>query len=173
MVIRYAISIWIASLLLATPAHAIPPLYIEVANEHNVPAKVLYGLALTESQKKLTNGKVRPWPWTLNMKGKPYYYSSSEQACVALTRFLSITTVIDIGLTQQNWRYQGSHFVSPCSALDPKANLSHAAILLKQGYRVHGTWLGAAGWFHRPAGGAIAEKYKTNFVNNYRSIRYD
>ncbi|WP_394230507.1 hypothetical protein [Shewanella colwelliana] len=175
MVIRYPLVAVIAGYMLfaSSNAYAIPPLYVEVANEHNIPAKVLYGLALTESQKRLTNGKIRPWPWTLNVKGKAYFYDSSIKACQALTRFLTITTVIDIGLTQQNWRYQHKHFSSPCEALAPRANLAHAATLLNQGYRVHGTWLGAAGWFHRPAGGALAEKYKTNFVNNYRTIRYE
>ncbi|MCL1130483.1 hypothetical protein [Shewanella sairae] len=164
-------AIWLS--ILPYTASAIPSLYVDIANEHNIPAKVLYGLALTESQKKLTNGSVRPWPWTLNVKGKAYFYPNSHQACQALTGFLRQTQIVDIGLTQQNWRYQGGHFDSPCEVLEPKANLTHAARLLNQGYRVHGTWLGAAGWFHRPAGGDIAERYKTNFVNNYRAIRYE
>ena len=172
-IVTLSMMLALSVLSISALASSIPPLYIAIAQEQQVPAKVLYGLALTESQKKLTNGHIRPWPWTLNVKGKAYFYQSRHQACQALTQFIKHTTIIDIGLTQQNWRYQGEHFSSPCSVLEPTVNLTHAAMLLKQGYRVHGTWLGAAGWFHRPAGGVLAEKYKSNFVNNYRTIHYE
>lgn len=176
MVFRHSLIhciLWVSFPFVSYADPAIPALYVQVANEHGIPAKVLYGVALTESRKKLTNGNVRPWPWTLNVEGKAYFYNSSEQACLALTRFLTTTSIVDIGLTQQNWRYQGEHFVSPCSVLEPRTNLNHAAKLLKQGYLVHGSWLDAAGWFHRPAGGALAEKYKSSFFTNYRSVSYE
>lgn len=151
----------------------IPPLYVDVALQQGVPPNVLYSLALTESKKRLDNGKLRPWPWTLNVKGKSYFYTTRTEACRALNRFLTTTRIVDIGLTQQNWRYQGDHFSSPCAVFDPVDNLTHAARLLREGYRVHGSWVGAAGWFHRPAGGRLAEKYKAHFVSNYRTVRYE
>ncbi|WP_318419546.1 lysozyme family protein [Photobacterium leiognathi] len=151
----------------------IPPLYTQVAQQHGVPPSVLYSLALTESNKRLDNGNVRPWPWTLNVKGRSYYYATRTEACRALNRFLTTTRIVDIGLTQQNWRYQGDHFSSPCAVFEPVDNLTHAARLLREGYRVHGSWVGAAGWFHRPAGGALAEKYKRHFLSHYRKVNHE
>lgn len=151
----------------------IPPLYIQVAHQHGVPPGVLYSLALTESNKLLDNGNVRPWPWTLNVEGKSYYYATRAEACIALNRFLITTRIVDIGLTQQNWRYQGVHFSSPCAVFEPVDNLTHAARLLREGYRVHGSWVGAAGWFHRPAGGPLAEKYKRHFLSHYRKVNHE
>ncbi|MDK9774853.1 hypothetical protein KIO97_26435, partial [Vibrio sp. B181a] len=101
---------------------AIPPLYQDVATRHHIPASVLYALALGESKTKLQSGAVRPWPWTLNVKGKPYYYASFDQACQALQGFLKRTQMVDIGLTQHNWRWQKDHFKSPCDAFDPWLN---------------------------------------------------
>lgn len=159
-------------MLACSPAMAIPPLYAEIAVREGIPPKVLYSIALTESQKRLDNGNVRPWPWTLNVQGKGYYFDSEQQACQALTRWLSVTNNIDIGLTQQNWRWQGEHFSSPCEVLNPHINLSHAARLLKSGYERRGNWLDAAGWYHRPAGGKPAQQYQSRFTAIYRGVSH-
>ena len=160
-------ALWPNAVSANTPRLFIPSLYVQVARDAHIPAKVLYSLAVTESKTTLSNGWVRPWPWTLNVKGKGYYFQSKRLACQALTLHLATTSLIDIGLTQLNWRYQKQHFNQPCDALEPKANLQHAAMLLKQGMRRHGNWAEAAGYFHRPAGGALAVKYQRHFVSNY------
>ena len=146
----------------------VPSLYIQVARSAGIPAKVLYNLAITESKTTLSNGRVRPWPWTLNVKGVGYHYKSEIAACRALNQHLTRTTLIDIGLTQLNWRYQKQHFKQPCDALAPKANLQLAAKLLIEGMSQHGNWVAAAGYFHRPAGGALAAKYQRHFISNYQ-----
>ena len=147
---------------------AIPPLYQDVATRHHIPASVLYALALGESKTKLESGAVRPWPWTLNVKGKPYYYASFDQACQALQSFLKRTQMVDIGLTQHNWRWQKDHFKAPCDAFDPWLNLNHAAVLLNEGKRKHGNWVKAAGYFHRPADGAPARRYEATFARHLK-----
>lgn len=143
----------------------VPPLYQSVARTHGIPEKVLYILALGESQTRLQSGLVRPWPWTLNVKGKPYFYPNYEQACQALTQFLTQTERVDIGLTQHNWYWQKAHFSTPCEAFLPEKNLNHAAKLLIEGYVKHKDWVKAAGYFHRPAGGAPAKRYKATFAS--------
>jgi len=165
--VRYLFAVM---LFLSPLAQAIPPLYKEVAAHHRMPSEVLYSLALTESQVRLQNGEVRPWPWTLNVKGKPYFYDSRAKACDALTQFLASTQSIDIGLTQHNWYWQKSFFESPCAAFEPEDNLHHAARILQEGMRKHGSWVKAAGHFHRPAGGELARRYESRFVTNLEYV---
>lgn len=170
MDVRHAIVaiVWVLTLFSGHVSASIPSLYVTVAVAEDIPAKVLYNLAITESKATLTNGVVRPWPWTLNVKGRPYYFQTRQEACQSLTKLLTQTALVDIGLTQLNWRYQGDHFDKPCDVFEPLANLTHAARLLKQGKRIRGTWVKAAGWFHRPAGGAPAERYMDHYVMNYQ-----
>lgn len=142
----------------------IPALYQQVAKAHRIPDSVLYSLALGESQVRLQSGLVRPWPWTLNVKGKPYFYPNFEQACQALNGFLKQTELIDIGLTQHNWYWQKQHFAKPCDVFWPERNLHHASKLLLEGYAKYQDWVKAAGYFHRPAGGLPAKRYKATFA---------
>ncbi|MFG9976257.1 lytic transglycosylase domain-containing protein, partial [Pseudomonas aeruginosa] len=60
-----------------------PPAYKQIALPKGVPAEVLYSVALTES-KVLLRGEYVPWPWTLNVAGKSYYYATRTAACTAL-----------------------------------------------------------------------------------------
>lgn len=67
-----------ALLVLANIAQAAvdpPPAYKQIALPKGVPAEVLYSVALTES-KVLLRGEYVPWPWTLNVAGKSYYYAT-------------------------------------------------------------------------------------------------
>ncbi|MFM2666642.1 hypothetical protein [Vibrio mediterranei] len=156
--------------LLSSSAYSVPPLYEEVAHHYALPKTVLYSLALTESQVALQNGQTRPWPWTLNVKGKPYFYDSAEEACQALTRFLTQTESVDIGLTQHNWYWQKSYFQRPCDVFQPRKNLEHAARLLWEGKQKYGSWVKAAGYFHRPAGGTLALQYEERFSKHLQQV---
>ena len=161
---RIAIIVW----LLFTPtAWAVPPLYQLIAERESIPPTVLYSLALTESQLLLSNGTVRPWPWTLNVDKKPYRYSSKTEACQALMQFLKYTSSVDIGLVQISWRWHSAPFSSPCDVLEPEINLTYAAQLMEKAYAKLGDWTKAAGFYHRPAGGAPAERYRQAFAKNY------
>ncbi|RJX68661.1 hypothetical protein DZ860_16845 [Vibrio sinensis] len=168
--VRYCLTIIL--LMGSTTAGAVPPLYQSIAQQWEVPPKVLYALALGESQTRLKNGLIRPWPWTLNVKGVPYYYQDKATACQALLGFLRHTEIIDIGLTQINWRWQKNQFDSPCTVFEPAANLHHAARLLREGNAQHGNWVKAAGYFHRPAGGQIARRYEQRFVAQLTQLQH-
>ncbi|EGU41194.1 hypothetical protein VII00023_06177 [Vibrio ichthyoenteri ATCC 700023] len=168
--VRYLIAIFLV-LKMGVASASVPPLYQSIAHQWEVPPTVLYALAMGESQTRLKNGLVRPWPWTLNVKGTPYYYADKETACQALMSFLRQTEIVDIGLTQHNWRWQKDHFTSPCSVFEPSVNLAHAARLLREGRALHGDWVKAAGYFHRPAGGQIAQRYEKRFVAQLTQVQ--
>lgn len=140
----------------------IPPGYHLVASESGVPAEALYSVSLAETSRKLPHGE-RPWPWTLNVAGKGYRYSTRQEAYDALLSFMRRYPLkrIDVGISQVNLGWNGRYFSSFWEALDPYTNLRVAARILKSCYDSNpGSWIQAAGCYHHPAGGRSARNYK-------------
>lgn len=130
----------------------IPKAYGRIAGEYGVPPAVLYAVALTESGQKLTTGSVRPWPWSLNVEGRPEYYASRGEAWQALMTHLAAgVRSIDIGLMQVNWRWHREALRDPWAALDPYFNLRVGASILRRRFEESRDWLLAAGRYHAPA----------------------
>ncbi|HAU6733022.1 TPA: lytic transglycosylase domain-containing protein [Salmonella enterica subsp. enterica serovar Elisabethville] len=141
---------------------SIPPGYHLVASETGVPAEALYSVSLAETSRKLPHGE-RPWPWTLNVAGKGYRYSTRQEAYDALMSFMRRYPLkrIDVGIAQVNLGWNGGYFSSYHDALDPYTNLRVAARILKSCYDSNpGSWIQAAGCYHHPAGGKPARTYK-------------
>lgn len=155
------LSLVLTAALPVLAADPVPSGYRRVAAAQGFPAEVLYAVALAESGRKLASGAVRPWPWTLNVAGRPYRYATRREAFRALEGFLAQgEMLIDIGLMQINWRYHRDTLGTPWQALDPYHNLRVGAALLKRRYRLDGDWWAAIGHYHRPAGGQRAERYR-------------
>jgi Transglycosylase SLT domain len=132
-------------------AETIPPCYQQIARHYRIPAAVLYGVALTESGLKLKSGRIRPWPWTLNVRGIPKRYATRKAAYRGLLTFFKRgIRSIDIGLMQVNWRYHRRKLRSPWQALDPLYNVKTAANILIEQYRKTGHWAKAIGRYHSP-----------------------
>lgn len=154
----------VAALALSLPGHARglpPPAYQLAATDAGVPSEVLYAVALTESGFRI-DGRIRPWPWTLNIAGQGRFFRSRDDACAALITTLRNTQAkrVDVGLGQINYGYHGQRVTHPCELLDPYLNLSIAADILKNQYRSTGGWLAATGRYHSPAGGERARRYR-------------
>jgi Transglycosylase SLT domain len=139
---------------LAQPSAAketIPPHYQHIAAEHKLPPSVLYSVAITESGQKLRSGKLRPWPWTLNVAGKPIRYPTRLAAWQGLTTYLQQgIDLIDVGIMQVNWRYHRQQLGSPWQALEPFHNTRTGARILKREYQKTGTWKTAIGRYRSP-----------------------
>ena len=176
---RARLLIWLAcgvAPMAIAAGHTVPAAYTNAAHAHQVPPVMLYALSLTESATTLSFGR-RPWPWTLNIAGTGKRYATRSAACRALTSALTHTTIVDVGLSQLNVHWQqelfgtGGRFADPCAALNPYANLDAAAAIL---YRCHqrmgGSWIAAAGCYHRPAGGAPAARYRRRFRKQLAAI---
>jgi len=161
---------WLAAA--STLAYEVPPPAYQLATHHKgVPAEVLYAIALQESGTVL-RGKLIPWPWTLNIAGKPYRFAQREAACSALlraTREVGAKSV-DAGLGQINLGWNGEHFAHPCEALDPYRNLAVATALLSEHKTAENDWTTAAGLYHRPAGGIPAARYRKSFAQHLSRI---
>ncbi|MGV6989217.1 lytic transglycosylase [Testudinibacter sp. P80/BLE/0925] len=155
-------------------AAAIPPMYQQIAAEQGVPAEMLFAISLNESKTKLTSKAVKPWPWTLNVKGKSYFYPTRQEACSALENFVRKFSLknIDVGLAQVNIGWNGKHFfASHCAGFEPMENLRVASIILKNCYRTHKDWVNAAGCYHHPKGGTPAARYKQNIRTHLAKIK--
>ncbi|WP_017802574.1 transglycosylase SLT domain-containing protein [Winslowiella toletana] len=153
-------------------ASAIPEGYRRIAGQYQVPAEILYAIALTESATRVGLA-VRPWPWTLNVRGKGYRYRRQHDACLALQNFSRHVDPkhIDIGLGQINLGWHAKQFSSPCAALSPYLNLAVAAELLRQRYDEQpGSWLNAAGRYHHPAGGIRMHQYQRVIQHHLQTL---
>lgn len=149
---------------LASVSHAQevpPPAYQLAAQRAGIPSTVLYAVALQESGSSL-NGRLIPWPWSLNVAGATRRYASRAEACAGLHRALREVppTRVDAGLGQINLGHQRSRYRQPCDLLDPYRNLAIAAEILREQRQPDEDWLLAIGRYHRPAGGAPAARYR-------------
>jgi hypothetical protein len=156
-----ALSASIAQAHPVSEPQSVPPAYERAARMEDVPARILFALALQESGLPW-HGRLVPWPWTLNVAGAALRYASRREACSALQGALQDlpTSATDVGLGQINVGFQGSRVRDPCELLDPYLNLALAARILREQHRPGEGWLLAVGRYHRPAGGEEALRYQ-------------
>lgn len=156
--------LWLVPLLVSRAVRAQvlpPPAYQWAATAAEVPASVLFAVALQESGTPL-HGRIIPWPWTLNVTGLPSRYATRYEACAALQSALKQVppTRIDVGLGQINVGFHSFRVTHPCQLLNPQRNLAIAAAILRENHDPGADWLIAIGRYHRPAGGEPAAQYR-------------
>ena len=142
-------------------SQSVPVGYQQVASEYGLPPALLYAVALTESgQSSHSEGRFRPWPWSLNIGGNGHYFPSRQMAWQALEEVLTeAKTRVDIGLMQISWRYHRSALGSSWQALDPYHNLRVAAAILRDCHVKHTNWIQTSGCYHAPNDPVRAEQY--------------
>ena len=108
---------------------------------------MLYAVALQESGIR-RNGRLVPWPWSLNVAGQSRRFATRADACAGLQQAMRATphTRIDAGLGQINLGYHKHRFTGACDLLDPYRNLAVAAEILKEQHTPArtGCWRSAA-----------------------------
>lgn len=153
----------------------IPRAYEQIANRYGLPTEVFFSIAMVESG-KLETGAVRdrrflPWPWTLNIDEKPYYFDTREEAESALMKALlkaekeGRVGKVAVGLGQIYMPAHINQFASPLQALDPTVNLHYAAKLLVEHYiwtikQGKPDWWVAVGRYHSPGNANAAKQYR-------------
>lgn len=165
----------LAASLAAGSAHAQetpPPAYQLAAKRAGIPSSVLYAVALQESGVR-RDGRLIPWPWSLNVAGQSRRYVSRAEACTGLHQALWQVppTRVDVGLGQINLGYQKHRYTQPCDVLDPYANLAMAAEILREQHTPGEDWLLAIGRYHRPAGGEPAARYRRSVSQHLDRVR--
>ena len=107
--------------LFACAAHAQevpPPAYQLAAQRAGIPSTVLYAVALQESGMR-RNGRIVPWPWTLNVAGQSRRFATRADACAGLQQAMRSTppTRIDAGLGQINLGYHPHRYTHALSLI--------------------------------------------------------
>lgn len=89
------------------------------------------------------------WPWTVNVKGRGYFYKTKAEAVAAVKNWQKRGyKSIDVGCMQVNLRFHGKKFASLEEAFDPEKNVDVAARFLKKRHQSRGDWMKAATDYH-------------------------
>ncbi len=109
--------------------------WMVAARRYRIDPLDLYAIALQESRRRRADGRMRPWPWTLNSpRTGALYFDSYEAALKQLNELISQgERNIDVGLMGINWYFNGHRARDPASLLNVSENIFIAA----QIYREH------------------------------------
>ena len=115
-----------------------------------IPAHLLRSIAYLESGRAdPSSGRIVPWPWTINVGGRGYFYESKSEAIAAVQRFQADgIQSIDVGCAQINLQYHPRAFPSLESAFDVQSNIDYAARFLNALRVTTGSWVLAAANYH-------------------------
>ncbi|MBR1648178.1 MAG: lytic transglycosylase domain-containing protein [Alphaproteobacteria bacterium] len=93
--------------------------------------------------------QITAWPWSVNVGGKGYFYSSKEEAIAAVKSWQQKGyKSIDVGCMQVNLHFHGKEFADLEDAFDPKKNVETAAKILTRRFQVRKDWMQAATDYH-------------------------
>lgn len=133
----------------------------QVARESGVPLGVLQAITRTETGRR-RDGRVQPWPWTVNMEGRGVWFDTPDEArAYVFEHFKRGARSFDVGCFQINYRWHGQHFASIEEMFEPLANGRYAARFLSELHAELGNWSAAAGAYHSRT---------PTFANRYRAI---
>jgi len=131
-----------------------------------IPTHLLSAIASTESGRYHEGLKLRlPWPWTINVEGKGYYFDTKAQAVAAVQKYRARgIQSIDVGCMQVNLMHHPDAFASLDQAFEPESNIAYAAGFLRGLYNEEGTWKKAAADYHSKT---------PKFGNEYAGMVYE
>ena len=134
-------------------------------NKYGIPKDLLHSISLQESGRKHSKiDKKIPWPWTVNVEGKGYYFDSKGEAVSFVKSQMSKgKKSIDVGCMQISLLYHGDAFKSLSEAFDPWINVDYGASFLKEKYVQYGSWKKAIGSYHS-ANEERGAKYRNSVI---------
>ena len=136
------------------------------ARAQNMPSDALYAITLSETG-RTRGGAFRPWPWTVNMEGRGFWFDTREEAyAYVMERYNAGARSFDVGCFQINYKWHGMNFESIEAMFDPMINATYAAKMLSGLYDEFGDWTKAAGAYH-----SRTETYASRYRTRYARIR--
>lgn len=108
--------------------------WIAFGAQYQVDPLCLYAIALQESRRSFSDGRIRPWPWTLHVEGEGSLYFSTYQGALRKLRELIAagTTNVDVGISQISWRHQGHRVSDVAALLQVSKNVETAAQIVRE-----------------------------------------
>lgn len=145
LLLRFILSVTLACSAQATSNPCLKAIYT-VAEPLGVSASLLQKIARTESG----YGQDRqPWPWTINVRGKDYYFKDQASALTYIDQLLEAgIESFDVGCFQINWRWHRQKVKSPAELLHPLRNAVIAANYLQELYARHRSVYQAVAHYH-------------------------
>ncbi len=164
--------LWVAFTLIATPLFAAEEAQVSAicdaasnaaAAEQGIPAPVLFAISLTETG-RMRNGQLRPWPWTVNMEGRGFWFETRAEAMAYVQeKFDAGARSFDVGCFQINYKYHHQHFDSLEAMFDPMTNARYAARFMAELYDEKSDWTRAAGAYHS-RNETFASRYRARYA---------
>jgi hypothetical protein len=147
--------------------------------QYNIPKNLLKSVSIIESGIHHKESSTRvPWPWTINVKGKGYFFDNKNDAIEAVKKHQKAgIKSIDIGCMQVNLYYHPKAFEGLEHAFEPVNNIEYAAKFIKSNFEKHMSWRLAVAAYHsetRELGHPYAEKvveYWRN-IHGYETKKY-
>lgn len=133
-----------------------------------IPRNYLTALGFTEAGKRLDNGGLTVWPWTVNVEGKGFWFATRNKA-IAFVKAQQDQGVrsIDVGCMQINLRWHPDAFRTLEDAFNPASNVAYAVDFLTRLRSESNSWSGAIGKYHsRDA--KLARAYTERVMANRR-----
>jgi hypothetical protein len=115
-----------------------------------LPPGMLLAIGQVESGRRDSiQGRVIPWPWTINAAGKGQWFETKDEAIRAVRAALDAgTRSIDVGCFQISLLHHPLAFPGLEQAFDPAANAAYAARFLTSLFGRTGSWNGAVEAYH-------------------------
>ena len=149
----------------------IPKGFHTIAEQENIPVKILFALALNESQVRTNYGRVIAWSYTLNHKNRGYHFRTHKELKRKVEDIISQGyRLFDVGIAQVNYRWHKDGFSSLDEMINPVSNLTYAAKYLRGFYDKHGDWWVAVGKYHAPNNKPNAAKYTKKVKNIWLTL---
>jgi hypothetical protein len=142
----------VATTASASPSNSAGSCLAHIAKEEanqSLPPGLLQAIGIAESGRMSAQGKLIPWPWTVNANGYGHFFDSKEEAIEFVQQLWAQgITVIDIGCMQVNLYFHPDAFESLETAFDPTTNIAYAAQFLKALHAETGDWDIATRYYH-------------------------
>ncbi len=140
----------LSRLFIANPADACETAAASAELSQRLPAGLLQSISEIESGRSdAATGRLRPWPWTINMEGEGRFFATRQDAINAVrTLWARGVHSIDVGCMQINLLHHPHAFASLEQAFDPRANALYAAVFLATLHAARKDWAPAIAAYH-------------------------
>lgn len=126
--------------------------------KYGIPQRLLGAIAATETGRTHRGLGIKvPWPWAINVEGRPFFFHTKREAVQMVEKFQAEgVRSIDVGCMQINLYHHPDAFANLSQAFEPSFNVDYAARFLRGHYDETGVWKTAVGRYHSRTPGHAA-----------------